>query len=178
MNLTEQIPAIPTVEKLAAPVPRSFHASALLQILIDTAPADFFTLDWVIGNLPSRSFGVVILFMALLTLLPIISIPARCVIIFLAGQIILGHQSPLLPRRLLQRRFPSQFLTRLQKFAMPTLRQLEKIIRPRWCGLLSFGRQLNGVIVIVLAFTSLLVPIPLINMPVGVIVMMMAFGLY
>ena len=48
-------------------------ASAVLQGLLDDAPADQFTLAWLLGHLHRRSFGFIMLLLALVAMLPGIS---------------------------------------------------------------------------------------------------------
>ena len=47
------------------------HTSVVLRALIDDAPPDEFTLVWLIGNLPHRSFGAIMLLLAIISLVPV-----------------------------------------------------------------------------------------------------------
>jgi hypothetical protein len=152
------------------------HTSVLLQGLIDSTTDDHFTLEWLIGHLPKNSFGIVMLFLSLISLLPIISVVSRLLMIVLALQIILGYHSPVLPNRLTRRPLPSHYLTRLDRHAIPALRHLEKAVRPRWPGFLLKARGLTACTCIVLLTLSLLAPIPFANVPPAVIGILMALS--
>src|SRR5277367_3875054 len=91
------------------------HTSVMLRELIGHAPPGHFTLGWLVSNLPRGSFGFILLFLAIIALLPVISIPARFLIIILTGQIILGYHGPVLPKQLMNRQLPSNYLIRLKR---------------------------------------------------------------
>jgi hypothetical protein len=83
-------------ETAHVPMPEDIHTSIVLRRLIDEAAASYFTLDWSVGHLPNRSFGIILLFLSIVALLPISSMPARLLIMALALQII-GCRAPVLP---------------------------------------------------------------------------------
>ena len=145
------------------------HTSVILQRLIQQAPADHFTLGWMIDHLPNRSYGIILLFLSLISLLPIISIPARILIIILLSQIILGYRAPVLPDRLMKRSLPSRYLMQLECHAIPLLRHLEMLVRPRWGILLTVSRRVVAFLMILLMSFSLIAPLPLANMPPAII---------
>src|ERR1700733_14588724 len=149
---------MPPPQAKPQPLNGQMHTSVMLQTLIDEAPKDHFTLNWLIGSMPGRSFGVIILFLGLLTMVPIVSIFARFVLLLLILQIIAGYKSPVLPQRLMVRPIPSRYLVHLQDHAIPTLQFLERLIRPRWPNLPAETRRVGGLIVLVLIIVSLLAP--------------------
>lgn len=151
------------------------HTSALLESMIATAPADYFTLDWFVGHLPKRSFGVILLFLALIALLPVICVPAMLLISVLVSEIILGYQAPVLPQRIMMRRLPSRYLIKLKYHVVPTLKCLESIVRPRWCFVLK-ARRLAAFIGLMLTVLSLMVPIPFANVPAAAICILLALS--
>jgi len=155
---------------------KDVHASAMLHKLLKEAPTDTFTLDWLIGHLPHRSYGIILLFLALIALLPVISFPARILIIVLTFQIILGYHTPVLPRRWMERRLPSRHLAHLERRAIPALEHLEKIVRPRWPSLLKKVRPFAAFIGLLLTFLSLLAPLPLSNVPPSLICVLIALA--
>jgi hypothetical protein len=61
--------------------------SALLQRLHDEAPADHFTLDWLMGSLRKRSFGVIMLLLALVAIAPGVSMVAGLLLMIPAFQL-------------------------------------------------------------------------------------------
>jgi hypothetical protein len=52
-------------------------ASAVLQHLHDEVPADHFTLGWLVHSLRKRSFGIIMLLLALVAIAPGLSIDSR-----------------------------------------------------------------------------------------------------
>lgn len=152
------------------------HTSAILQRLIREAPEDYFTLQWLISHLPARSFGVILLFLALISILPVISIPARLLILVLIGQIILGYPAPALPQKLLLRRLPSKHLRHLERRAIPSLERLEMVLRPRWRYPLMISRRFVALIAMLLTLLSLLSPLPFSNVPPAIISIMIALA--
>jgi hypothetical protein len=145
------------------------HTSVLLQQLIDQAPKDVFTLAWLFGTLPKNSFGVILLFLALIALLPVISIPARLLILVLILQIIVGYRAPVLPEKLVKKRLPSSYLILLNRHAISALRLLERFVRPRWPLFLVIVRRPTAVIALILTILSLLAPLPFSNVPPAIV---------
>lgn len=164
------------MEKLETKDDKEIHASILLRQLITEAPQGHFTLEWLTKHLPKHSFGCILLFLAVIALLPVISVPARILIIFLGCQIILGFHSPVLPRRMMRRNLPTKYLARLERHVVPMLSCLEHVVRPRW-GVMFLGtRRLTAFIAVLVTALSLPAPIPLANMPPAMIGILMALS--
>src|SRR5260370_18562324 len=53
---------------------KSMPASIILQKLHDEAPADHFTLDWLMSNLHQQSFGLIMLLLAVVAVPPGVSV--------------------------------------------------------------------------------------------------------
>jgi hypothetical protein len=156
--------------------PAEAQPSVILSKLVEDAPPGHFTMAWLLGYLPQRSFGFIILFLALVSLLPFISIPASILILILTFQVIIGYQGPVLPQRLMDRQLPSRYLARLERFAIPALRHLEKIVRPRWPEFLRLVRPFAALVAMLLALLLLLSPIPFSNLPPAMICAVMALA--
>jgi hypothetical protein len=153
----------------------TIHTSVMLRRLIDNVPPDHFTLDWLISSMPDRSYGVVVLFLALFSFIPVIGVFTRLMIMFLALQIIWGRRSPAFPRHMMVRKFSSRHLKQLPPFAFRALTRIEKSIRPRWAPLLS-GRRLSGMILFLVSLVSLILPVPFANVPAAAIIALMALA--
>lgn len=151
-------PLIPTLSPNA-----TAHTSVMLQRLHDEAPTDHFTLGWVMGRLSKRSFGMVMLLLALVAIAPGISIVAGLLLMILAFQMIAGRSAPTFSRRLTTRPIPTRRLAGLVQRAVPILRVLEKVIHPRWRTPLEITKRLVGAIVLILSIPLVLTPIPLSN---------------
>lgn len=153
----------------------TIHTSVILRRLMDNVPSDSFTLNWVVDNMPNRSYGVVILFLGLISFIPIISIFSRLLIMLFALQIILGYRRPALPERIMMRALPSHRLKQLPSYTFPVLTYIEKTIRPRWEPFLGV-RRLSGAIVFLICLVSLLAPVPFANVPAAAIIVLMALA--
>jgi hypothetical protein len=105
--------------------------SAVLNELLRAAPAEFVTLGWLVGRLGRRSFGVVLLLLGLLGLLPGVSILAAILLLVAAFEMALANRRPVFTRRLAALRFPTRRLATLIRRAVPALKYLERFIRPR-----------------------------------------------
>src|SRR5262245_17173959 len=152
------------------------HTSAVLRALIDEAPPDQFTLSWLIGNLPHRSFGAIMLLLAIIAMVPVISIPAGLLIAVLAVQIIFGYRTPAFPRRLMTHPLPSRYLRALEQYAIPTLQHVETAVRPRWPALVHGSRRMAGAMVLVLTVILLTFPLPLSNIPPAAVIALIALA--
>ena len=133
----------------------------MLQRLHDEAPTDHFTLGWLMGSLHKRSFGIIMLLLAVVALAPGISIVAGLLLMIPAFQMIEGRPAPVFPRRIAARPLPTRHLAALVQRAVPVLRYLEKIIHPRWPTPLEATKRLVGTVVVTLNITVVFTPIPL-----------------
>jgi hypothetical protein len=73
--------------------------SVVLQRLHDEMPADHFTLGWLMHSLQKRSFGIIMLLIALVAIAPDLSILAGLLLMIPAFQMIAGKPAPVFPRR-------------------------------------------------------------------------------
>jgi hypothetical protein len=137
-------------------------ASVLLQRLLAEAPPDHFTLGWLTGGLRKRSFGMILLLLAVVAVAPGVSVVAAVLLMIPAVQMILGRPAPVFPRRIAARPLPTRRLAALVRRAVPVLKYLERIIHPRWAAVLKASKRLDGIVVVLLSAT-LLAPIPLSN---------------
>jgi hypothetical protein len=113
------------------------------------------------GSLHKRSFGIIMLLLAVVALAPGISIVAGLLLMIPAFQMIEGRPAPVFPRRIAARPLPTRHLAALVQRAVPVLRYLEKIIHPRWPTPLEATKRLVGTVVMILNVTVVFTPIPL-----------------
>ena len=152
------------------------HTSVMLKKVIADAPKDYFTLEWLVGELPRHSYGFIFIILTVIALLPVISIVARLLMIVIALQIVLGYHQPMLPQVFMRRKLPSKYLAHLNRHIVPALEHLEHIVHPRWPIVLKGTRRLAAFLVLIITLLSIPAPIPLINMPPAIIGMLLALG--
>jgi len=135
--------------------------SVVLQQLHDEAPTDHFTLGWLMGSLRKRSFGIIMLLLALVAMAPGVSIVAGLLLMIPAFQMIAGQPAPVFPRRIAARPLPTRHLALLVQRAVPVLKYLETMIHPRWPTPLEATKRLVGTVVVILNTAVVFIPIPL-----------------
>ena len=134
--------------------------SVVLHSLLDEAHADDVTLGMVLDRLQERSFGVVMLLLALVALVPGLSTFVGLLLTIPPFQMILARHSPVLPRFVSERRVPKRRLGALIERAVPLLQRIETLIRPRWPTPFEATKRVVGGVILLLSLT-LIAPIPL-----------------
>jgi hypothetical protein len=147
--------------------------SILLERLIRDAPTDHVTLAWLLAQLRTRSFGIVLLLLGICGLLPVISPVAGLMLGVPAIQMIRAQPAPVFPRRLTEQRVATGQISTLIRRIIPPLRFLERFIRPRWPTPFQTTKRVIGGFVLLLGL-CLLTPIPLSNVPVGLAIVLVA----
>jgi hypothetical protein len=149
--------------------------SAVLDGLIEAAPAGYVTMDWLLAHLRSRSFGILFLVLGVCGLIPLISPLAGLLLVILAFQMVRGHDGLFLPRRLGSRPIPTAKLVSMLSRIVPVLRYLERFVRPRWPTPVEITKRVVGGVVILLSL-GLFVPLPLSNIPFGLNIILLSFA--
>jgi hypothetical protein len=124
-------------------------------------------------SLGERSFGIMMLFLALLGLLPGVSALVGVLLAFPAFQMLLGRTGPMFPKGVASRRFATKRLDRILRRAVPALRYLEKFAHPRWSTPFETTKRVVGTVVLLLA-GLLLAPFPLSNIPPALVIMLIS----
>jgi hypothetical protein len=156
--------------------PVQLHTSAILQRLHDELPAGHCTLRWLLGELPGRSFGIVMLVLAVLAIVPGVAIVAGLLLLLLAAQVIAGRAAPFFPRFIAARQLPTRYLAAVIARAVPILRRIERIIHPRWSGVLRPMRRIAAAVVILLCTLMVLAPIPFVSIVPAVTIALIALA--
>jgi hypothetical protein len=149
--------------------------SVVLEELFRDAPPDYVTIAWLIGSLRKRSFGLVMLLIALVGLAPGVSVLIGVLLGFPALQMILGQESPSLPRFISVRRIATPKIAGLVHRAIPLLKRLETIIHPRWPTPFEATKRGVGLIVLLLAAT-LIWPFPFSHVIPALVIMLLSFA--
>lgn len=137
--------------------------SAVLSAMLNDIGLKPITLDHVLHRLGDRSFGMMLLLLSILGLLPGISALAGLLGLVVAWQMLLGRPRPVFPQRLAQRRFEPRRLRAIVSRVVPVLRWLERMVRPRWATPFQSTKRVVGAAVAFLAL-ALLVPLPFSNL--------------
>jgi hypothetical protein len=81
------------------------HTSELLEELVAQPPNGPINLDWLLGRLDKRSFGLLLLLLGLLVIVPGVASIASLMVLFPSVEMMLGRGRPAFPRFLAQRPF-------------------------------------------------------------------------
>ncbi|MCW2239133.1 exopolysaccharide biosynthesis protein [Azospirillum canadense] len=149
--------------------------SVTLDNMLGEDPAEHITLHWLTSRLGQRSFGVILLLLALLGLLPGVSGVVGVLLIIVAVQMLLDRPGPVVPRRVALHRFQTRRLASIIRRTVPVLRFLERFIRPRWPTPFAATKRVVGGVVLLLG-ASLLIPVPLSNVPSALLIVLIAFA--
>jgi hypothetical protein len=150
-----------------AAVPNSRRTSVLLREFVTSHTEPRISLGDLRDALGDRGFGVLLFIFALPNLVPV-NIPLLSAVlglplVLLAAQLSLGRHKPWFPRWLTERSFSQQGLVQVVTRTLPSLEQVERLLRPRLTFLLSWtGERLIGIAILVLALV-LTLPIPFAN---------------
>ena len=148
----------------------------MLQRLHDEAPSESFTLDWLMGSLRHRSFGLIMLLLAVVAMAPGVSIVAGLLLTIPALEMIADRPAPIFPRRIVAHPLPTRHLAALVQRAVPVLRYLERVIHPRWRVPLDAAKRLVGAIVLILSVTLVFTPIPFSNIVPAFVVVLISLA--
>jgi hypothetical protein len=135
----------------------------------------------IVSALRQQAFALLVVVLGLPNCLPMPPpIPLLCgfLLAFVALQIVLDRPSPWLPRKLLNRSVAKADVARAVERALPYVRWLERLSRPRFAFFdTPVGMRLIGVILLVIAL-GLLVAAPFIGqIPLGLAACLVGLGL-
>jgi hypothetical protein len=126
-------------------------------------------------ELGERSFGLTLLGMAVIALVPGASILMGLLIAWPAIQLILGHETTVLPRLMARREVGVARLARIVAVVAPRLTAVERMVRPRWPSVFQITRRLTGAAVLLLGLT-LISPLPFTQVVPALIIMLLALA--
>lgn len=160
-----------STERSASPL--SLPTSVQLSRMLDRVSGARVSIKWLLGELGERSFGFTLLILAVIALLPGASTPAGVLIAWPAVQLVLGHETVVLPRLMARREVDVARLARAIAALVPRLTWAERLIRPRWPGLFQSLRQATGAAMLLLGLT-LTLPMPLTQVMPALVIMLLA----
>jgi len=161
----------------ASPDQRAFvHTSLVLKQLHDELPSDHVSLRWVMGRLHKRSYGMIMLVLALVAMVPGVCIVAGLLLMIPGSQMIAGRAAPAFPRRIADHPLPTRHFVSLLQRAIPVLKFLERMTHPRWHAVVEATRRPVGVAVVILSSVIVLAPIPLTNVVPAVVIALISLA--
>jgi hypothetical protein len=139
------------------------HTSDLLTRLIKEAPKDTVDLDWLLGHLQKRAFGLLLLILAIAMVVPGLGLISTIAISFPAVEMMLGRERPTLPRFLTKRAIATERFTAWAERSLPLLRLVERVSKSRSHARVGAAKRAVGLLVLLLALSGV-GPLPLINL--------------
>jgi len=156
--------------------------STLLTRVVEDHEHDVITLGQMKDSLHERGFGVLMALAALPLCIPV-PVPPGYTTVFsiplfiLSLQMIFGRDAPWLPKWLERKEIKRASLGKMVERAVPLLRKIEKLLKPRMKFVTTEGgEKLIGIVSFVCAI-SIAVPLPLTNLPPGYGILIMSLGL-
>lgn len=149
--------------------------SVILERLLDEAEGETITLEWIVASLRDRSFGIIMVLISLVGLVPGIATVAGLLLAVPAVQMLLAHSGPVLPGFIAKREVSRKKFERLVVRLIPVLRWMERFVRPRWPTPFEMTKRLVGFVILLLCVT-LLTPIPFSHVLPLFAVMLLAFA--
>jgi hypothetical protein len=149
--------------------------SVLLEQLSASACPSQVTLEWLFEKLHGRSFGILMLVLGLVAVLPGIGVVAGIILVAFSIQMLMGREAPVLPGFIASRPFAHERFAVVMMRAIPVVRILEQFIRPRWRTPMRATKRVVGLILLLMAVT-LFVPVPLSNILPGVMTVFVALA--
>ncbi len=170
----------PALSPPAVPRPLSRLLEELKQNLLSRGPADT-TIGTLVEALHERGIGALMLLFAVPLALPTGIVPGvntvfALPLIPLALQQARGRHTVWLPSRLLARTLPADKITAMLESAIPWIKKLEILVRPRLGGITQDGpSRLFGLLALIMALVAS-IPLPLTHTVPGIGLMIMAAG--
>ncbi len=147
----------------------------------DKPAEDKVQLQDVLAYLQERSFGVLVILLSLPSAIPGCPPPIPSIfaapLAVLALQMVLGHQTPSLPDRLMRASFKRAKLNTTLSLARKYLQKIDHIIRPRLSALTSprAERVLGGIIL--LFALMVMIPLPMTNTVPSIGIILIGIGI-
>jgi hypothetical protein len=133
------------------------------------------SIGWLISELGERSFGLTLIVMAIVALLPGASTIVGLLIAWPAIQLMLGHDTAALPRAMARREVGVERLARVIDVVVPRLAWVERLVRPRWPVVFQTLRRLVGAAMLLVGLT-LVSPVPFGHVVPALVIMLLALA--
>jgi len=151
------------------------QTSAALEQLLKDAPADRISVGWIADHLKDRSFGFVMLALAIAGLAPGIASASGFLLAVPATQMILGRDALILPRFLAERSASTAGFGKWVRRIIPVFAAIEGIVRPGKTDRIGKFTRLIGAVDLALAI-AIIVPVPFAYIPPTLAIILISFA--
>lgn len=153
---------------------------SLSTTLVETCeqlPEPQITLAQLTALLGTRAYGVLLVVLTILNMLPVLSIIGGVVTLMYSIQMALNLKTPWLPRWLATYAIDKQLLNQGVNVMLPKLQAVEHYITPRFPAISSpWGIRVSGLFIALFAMT-ILIPLPFTNFWPAIATLFLALGL-
>lgn len=161
----------------SAPSEARTKTSDVLLSLADRALEPDLSLRTLTERLGDRTFGMLLILVAILSAVPVVSMLAGALVAVLGLQMAAGMKRAWLPGIILDRQLPGKTVRAALLAFEPKVRAAERYVRPRWRFTEApIVDRLNGLVIALLGGVIAL-PIPLTNVGPAFVVVFMGVGL-
>jgi len=150
-------------------------ASAIIENVVRSGTGDVVTVDWLLKQSPVAARETLMLMLALTALIPGASLFAGLILMLLAVPMLFAREGIWLPRAVAAHPISMPRLARLVERLLPVLRWQERMIHPVAHRLVILSRPFGALLIVALSAT-LLVPLPLSNVPPALAIAMIAIS--
>ena len=140
---------------------KSRTLTSILEGMVVDVAEDKVTIGHIVSHLKHRGFGPLLLIPALLVILPTGAVPmvpaaAGMLIAFVCVQMLIGHQSPWLPRRLRDFSLSKSRLEKTVARATPYAKKIDRVLFKRFLFLVSpLSKRLTAVFCLLLSIAMI-----------------------
>ncbi len=151
-------------------------ASILLENLHRQVSEDEVTVQWVLERLDRQSFGLLLLLLGIVGVVPGICTLAGLLIGILGIEMLLGRDQPYFPAAIARRSVRTRRVRPVVAAAIAGLRMVEKLVHPRWFPAGDELKRLVGLVVFLASVRLIVVPVPFSNILPAAIVALVALA--
>ena len=158
-------------------IPSNLKTSELLRETLNNLTSARISIGELLTQFQRRSYGGVFLILALLAILPGISVPAGIALLVPALQLMRGYRAPVFPKLVSEKSVSVEGLKKWGLSVANWIEKLEHLVKPRWPQLTSPGaRRVIGLTIFLLAIV-VAIPFPFSNFPPAVATICFALAL-
>ncbi|MDX1450968.1 MAG: exopolysaccharide biosynthesis protein [Oleiphilaceae bacterium] len=161
----------------AVPAAKRSRTSDVLLELAEQCLQPTLTLRSMTERLGDRTFGMLLVLLAIFNIVPFVSLVAGLLIVSLGLQMAFGLRRVWLPKAIMDRALPQSSVRKALLAFEPRVRKIERYVRPRWHFTEApIVDRINGFVIALLGAVITL-PLPLTNLGPALVVVLMGLGL-